>query len=722
MAEAPASILIVDDKAPVRTLMTRWLAGKGYYVDAAEGGQQALDYIAERPVDLVLLDWQMPGMDGLEVLQAIRKTHSSSQLPVLMVTGKTENADVVTALDLGADDYLCKPIDFPVALARIRIQLSRKRAEDRLRESEERYALTARGANVGLWDWKITANEIYYSPRWKQIVGCEEDEIGSQPEEWFDRVHPGDLPSLRRELESHFAGLTTHFHSEHRLRHKSGAFRWVMSRGQAVRNAAGAPTRMAGSQSDITERKVVDLLTGLPNRLLLVDRLERLILLGSREFAVLLLDLDEFKLVNDSLGHEAGDRLLHAVGQRLEMSLRSTDAFERFAIESAPGPDDLSHTLARVGGDEFIVLLDKVRSAADARRVAERVQSALARPFQLASRDVFIAASIGIVVGGSARYARTEEVLRDADTAMNRAKALGKGRSEVFNSEMGDWVIERLRLDSELRTGLARREFLPYFQPIVNLQSGRLAGFEALLRWRHPEHGILPPLGFLPQLEENGLILAIGERFYQDVCLQHRTWLSLHQKAAALSININFTTAQFLEAGLPGRLLETVTAAGLEPRHIGVEITESTAIQDFSKTGNVLRQLREAGFRIVLDDFGTGYSSLACLHQLPITGLKLDRSFIGAIEQHAELIRAVLVLSASLGLTVTAEGIETTDQCERLRALGCDYGQGYLFAQPMDPDAAAELITADRSFVAVSVRATRADTTRLERPPYLIAR
>jgi PAS domain S-box-containing protein len=711
MSEASASILVVDDKAPIRTLMTRWLTRKGYAVEAVEGGREALDYIETHPVDLVLLDWQMPDMDGLEVLQSIRRTRSSSQLPVLMVTGRTENADVVTALDLGADDYLCKPIDFPVALARIRIQLSRKRAEDRLRESEERYALTANGANVGLWDWKITANEMYYSPRWKQVVGCEEDEISSQPDEWFDRVHPSDIAALRHELESHCAGLTTFFYSEHRLRHKSGSFRWVMTRGQAVRNAAGAPTRMAGSLSDITERKVVDSLTGLPNRLMLVDRLERLLLhrgfTGDGEFAVLLLDLDEFKLVNDSLGHEAGDQLLLAVGRRLEGSLRSTDAVERLTVEVAAGFDDSPHTLARVGGDEFIILLDNVRSAADATRVAERVRATLARPFQLEGRDVFISASIGIVVSGDTAYTRTEEVLRDADTAMNRAKALGKGRSEVFNSEMGDWVVERLRLDSELRTGLARREFLPYFQPIVNLQTGQLAGFEALLRWRHPEKGIMPPLGFLPMLEENGLIFAIGERFYQDVCRQQRTWVDDDPRAAALSININFTTAQFLEPGLPSRLLDTVTAAGLEPRHIAVEITERTAIEDFSKTGAVLRQLRDAGFRVILDDFGTGYSSLACLHQLPITGLKLDRSFIGAIEQHAELIRAVLVLSASLGLTVTAEGIETADQCERLRALGCDYGQGYLFARPMDPGAAAELIGADRSLVPVPVHTSR---------------
>jgi predicted signal transduction protein with EAL and GGDEF domain len=389
--------------------------------------------------------------------------------------------------------------------------------------------------------------------------------------------------------------------------------------------------------------------------------------------------------------------LLHAVARRLEASLRSPDEFSRLADEALPTASGIEHTLARLGGDEFIILLNDARHAADATRVAERVQLALARPFQLAGQDVFVAASIGIAVSATG-YTRTDEVLRDADTAMNRAKGLGKGRAEIFDTAMGERAVERLRVDSELRLAVERHEFLPHFQPIVDLRTGRLAGFEALLRWRHPKRGIVPPAEFVPLVEENGLILPIGQRFFEDVCRQHRGWLDVHPNAAALSININFATSQFLEPELPARLLEGLIASGLEPGHIVVEITESAAIRDFSMTADILLQLREAGFKVVLDDFGTGYSSLACLHQLPISGLKLDRSFIAAIDRQTELVRAVLVLSASLGLTVTGEGIETAGQCELLRALGCDFGQGYLFARPLDAEAAARLISAGEIF------------------------
>ena len=334
-------LLVVDDDEGNRDLLSRRLIRSGYSVVTVASGQEALDYLERHEVATVLLDVQMPGMSGLEVLQAIRRRWSDAHLPVLMVTAKTDSEDTVTALELGASDYLTKPVDFRVALARIRTQLSRKDAEDRLRASAERYALAAQGANDGLWDWDLSTGRLYYSPRWKAIIGYDDGEIGDSADEWLGRVHNEDLPRLRLELDEHLAGRPGHFECEHRIRHKSGKFRWVLTRGLAIRDNEGRATRMAGSQSDVTDGKVVDPLTGLPNRVLLVDRLERMLTRrrkpGSGYLGVLFLDLDGFKLINDGMGHMFGDQLLQAVANRLKQCLRATDTVARPQEEPVEG-------------------------------------------------------------------------------------------------------------------------------------------------------------------------------------------------------------------------------------------------------------------------------------------------------------------------------------------------------------------------------------------------
>ena len=667
----------------------------GHEVVTVPSGRAALAFLDTNDVSVVLLDVQMPEMDGLEVLQAIRQRWTDAQLPVLMVTAKGESTDIVTALNLGASDYITKPIDFQVALARIRTQLSRKDAEDRLRASEERYKLAAQGANDGLWDWDLRSGQLYYSTRWKAIVGCSEEEVGSGADEWFGRVHPEDLPRVHREIDEHLAGRSDHFESEHRIRHKGGAFRWVLTRGLAVRNTQGKPIRIAGSQSDVTDGKIVDALTGLPNRVLLVDRLERMFNRRRKpedgQMAVLFLDLDGFKLVNDGMGHLFGDELLQAVAGRLRQSLRASDTVVRVAEDEWPGGVAPEHTIARLGGDEFVVLLHEVRNVVDATHVADRIHRALAAPFEVGGREVFTNASIGIALD-SPNYRRAEEILRDADTAMYRAKALGKGRSEVFDAEMREQVIERMQLDTALRLAVERHELVPHFQPIVDLQNGQLAGFESLMRWNRAERGIVGPGEFVNVLLENRLIVPAGRRFFGDVCELLRDWRTVHSVAGDLRINVNFAGPQFNEVDLLERLLEMLDDSGLSPADLVVEITESTAISDFEQALVVLNRIRDAGFRIVLDDFGTGYSSLSCLEQLPITGIKLDRSFITRESRHPVIMKAVITLAHELGLTVTAEGIETPEQCDHVRRLGCDFGQGYWFGRPASAEATSRLI------------------------------
>ena len=684
-------ILVVDDNELNRDLLSRRLKQAGYAVALAESGEAALEYLEAHSVAMVLLDVSLGNLSGLEVLQVIRRTWTAARLPVIMVTAQSASRDIAGALDLGADDYVTKPIDYPVALARIRTQLARKDAEDRLRASEQRYALAARGANDGLWDWDLSTDTIYYSDRWKSIVGVTETELRAAPEEWFSRVHPEDVDALRQRLRNHLVGHAPHFESEHRIRHTSGSFRWVRARGLAVRDSAGRPTRFAGSLSDVTAAKVADPLTGLPNQVLFFDRLEQLRPSEGQgsTCAVLFLDLDGFRLVNDSLGQNVGDALLRAVADRLQVELSHVPASTTRTAAS-------DSTLARLGSDEFVILLPDAGDL-DALRTANRLQEALTPVFSIDGHDVFVTASVGIALGTA--QAQPQDVLRQAGTAMTRAKGLGKGRVELFDQAMRDQVIERLRLETALHHALEAHEFVPFYQPIINLTTGRLSGFEALIRWQHPERGIVMPSEFVSAIEDNGLICAIGQRLFTDVCRQIRAWRDEHPGAPPVSVGVNFAGPQINEAGLADRLVEILDETGVDPAQIIVEVTESTAVSDMQRAAAVLTQIRDAGMRVVLDDFGTGYSSLACLQSLSITGLKLDRSFIAGRHEHPEIVRSVVTLARHLKLTVTAEGVETVQQCEHLRGLGCDFAQGFLFGKAREASVAGELACQDRSWL-----------------------
>jgi len=693
----PSRLLIVDDNEMNRDMLARRLTRKGYVIGLASSAKELVERVQRDAVDLVLLDIEMPNISGLDALKTLREHYSPAQLPIIMVTAKTQSDDIVAALELGANDYLTKPIDFPVAVARIGTQLSHKHAQEALKESEERYALAARGSNDGLWDWNLSANVVHFSPRWKAMLGYEEGEIGDKPEEWFERIHDADRERVKEEIAAHQKGLTPHFESEHRVLHKEGGFRWMLSRGVAVYDPSGNVLRMAGSQTDITEGKVSDPLTGLPNRLLFIDRVGRLVKQAKRRkdhlFAVLFMDLDGFKMINDSMGHLIGDQLLVGVANRLEKCLRSTDTVARLGE---------TFTVARLGGDEFTVVLDHIKDPSDAKRAADRMMKALASPFILGGKEVFTSVSIGIALGNSS-YEQPEDILRDADTAMYRAKSLGKARYEVFDADMRASVMARLQLETDLRHALEREEFRNFYQPIVNLASGDIVGFEALLRWEHPKRGLLGPEEFIPVAEETGLIRELGWWNLREACRQISEWRANLAEHPDLTISVNLSAKQFLQANLVDDIGKLLRELALPAEALKLEITESTVMADPAAAVEMLQQIKALGIRLAIDDFGTGYSSLSYLHRFPLDTLKIDRSFISGMGDDGEgmeIARTILPMANNLRLDVVAEGVETVQQVAMLRKLHCKYAQGFYFSKPLSAEGTAALLAGDLTWQA----------------------
>ncbi|MEW5957634.1 MAG: EAL domain-containing protein, partial [Chloroflexota bacterium] len=528
----------------------------------------------------------------------------------------------------------------------------RKQMEEALRESEERYALAALSANDGLWDWNLKTNEIYYSPRWKAMLGYQEDQLGISPLEWFSRVHPDDLESLKASIVAHLEGQPLPFTNEHRILHRNGTYRWVLSQGLAVRNEKWQPYRLAGSQTDITQRKTVeaklvhnalhDALTDLPNRTLFRQHLEQAIARSRQDpdylFAVLFLDLDRFKVINDSLGHMVGDQLLMAIARRLRNNVRSRDL------------------VARLGGDEFAIFLDKLPNIEEATYIALRIQNELSHPIHLGEHQVFTSASIGIALS-TIGYDSPEDILRDADTTMYEAKAAGRARHQVFDLGMRTHAVEVWQLEAELRQAIEREEFRLYYQPIVSLADGQMVGVEALLRWHHPQRGLVMPDEFIPLAEEIGLIGTIGGWVLQTACAQVKAWQVAGYPALRLSLNVSpYQLEQHsqAEAGqtLPELVARTLKETSLPAQALELEITESTTLFDTEFSLETLQKLRQLEVCIAIDDFGMG-SSFDLLRHFPLNTLKIDQSFVRNMNGNPNdvaFVKAIIAMAHSLKL------------------------------------------------------------------------
>ena len=561
----------------------------------------------------------------------------------------------------------------------------RQLAEEALLESEERYALAASGANDGLWDLNLRKNTIYYSYRWKSMLGYTEAEIGNSLEEWLGRVHENDRSQLEAKLAAHINGKIDHFECEYRIRHRDNSFRWMLARGLTVRDELGAAYRMAGSQTDITARKSVeeqlihdafhDSLTNLPNRALFLDRLQHVINSAKRHqeysYAVLFTDLDRFKVINDSMGHEVGDKLLIEVGRRLLTCLRPGD------------------TVARLGGDEFALLLEDI-VINDAETIAQRILEKLRQPFQIEEQEIFTSQSIGIALK-LGHYERPDEIIRDADIAMYQAKSKGGDRFVFFDTQMHSSIIMRNRLEAELRVAIDQLAgFSLHYQPIMDLRDNSLVGFEALVRWSHPSRGLVLPLEFIPLAEETGMIIPLSKWILQEACRQLHDWQQQYRSPSPIRMSVNITSRLLLLPGFVDFVQSCFQKYRLEPGCLVLEITESVLMEHTRLAEEVLTQLQSLGINIHIDDFGTGYSSLSYLHNFPVGALKIDRSFIAKMsvsKQNQEIVRTIINLARHLKLKVIAEGLEQDFQLAAILGLECNYGQGFLFSKPLSAQA-----------------------------------
>jgi len=552
-------------------------------------------------------------------------------------------------------------------------------SESALRISEERYSRAVSGTNDGLFDWNMQTNIIYFSPRWKSMLGYDSREITDNPESYFQFIHPDDVEVLRQNIALFEMRPGEYLVNEHRVLHKNGNYRWVLFRALASdEEGQGKTTRLSGSQSDIHAQKLAeqqlvhdamhDRLTGLPNRHLLLERLQHFLDTPRRRkqetCALLFLDLDGFKTVNDTRGHPAGDDLLIALAKRLKNYLSAND------------------TLARFGGDEFVILAEDIHDVGSVESIADNVQQALEKPFMVGTGESFVSASIGITLSTD-NYAKATEMLRDADIAMYRAKADGKKRHVIFNDKMHGNVVKKAELVNDLRQALIRTEFEVHYQPVIDLQESRkLVGFEALLRWHHPEHGLISPDEFIPLLEESGLIIEIGEWLIETACKNVKSW---HRANYTPWVAVNVSAVQLRESGLYAAVKRGLAVSGLDSKFLTLEITETNVMQNELIARAILNEVKQLGVKLSMDDFGTGYSSLSYLKRFPWDYVKIDRSFvkdIGVNDDDVAIIEAITVMVHSLNFNVVAEGVETAHQLKVLKNYGIDCVQGYLLARP----------------------------------------
>lgn len=698
MTEPRRTILVVDDDADARMVMRAALRKAGFDVRLAEGGVEALRQFRADPSDLVMLDVDMPDLGGHEVC-AILRAEAGPLLPIVMVTGMDDVASVETAYRHGATDFIAKPVNWALLGHRVRYLFRGCQAMCDLRAAEARNAAILNAIPDLLF-------EVDVDGRYVDCRAPREDLLAAPATSLVGRTIAQVLPpaasevcmsALRAALER---GSSSGHQYQLQLEQGSHWFELSVSR-KAV--AVGQKPHFIVLSRDITERKEVesrvarlayfDSLTGLPNRRSFLERVDREIRRAGRrqdQLAVLFMDLDGFKNINDTMGHAAGDLILQWASERLRDGLRPTDVVSRSMGHAEVATEDVD--LARLGGDEFTALVLDIEDPEDALAVAQRIGTLMRRPFVLEGREVTLTTSIGIAIfPADGQDAAT--LLKHADTAMYQAKRAGRDNAQIYNASLTQDIVQRMELDGSLRAALEREEFHLVYQPQVDAASGRIRSVEALIRWTHPTRGLVSPLEFIPLAEENGLIERIGAWVLRRACQDAAQW---HRAGLPLSVAVNLSPLQFGAPGLVPLIIDTLAQTGLPPSRLELEVTEGALMENTASTRQALQALHHHGVRIALDDFGTGYSSLAYLTRMPIGNIKVDRCFVGGLLEGGEseaIVRAVLAMAHSLGMRVTAEGVESPEQARALRHMGCDGLQGFHFSRPVPADAIAPLVS-----------------------------
>ncbi|WP_432472821.1 putative bifunctional diguanylate cyclase/phosphodiesterase [Amphritea sp. HPY] len=667
-------ILVVDDLATNRELLSRHLERTGYSVDVAEDGATALQKLNKGAYNLVLLDIMMPKVDGFMVLETLRQQFQASELPVIMISAMGDSENIVKALTLGANDFITKPFERKILLSRVRTQLDTGSLYRQIKLSEERYALAFSASNDGLWDWDILTGEVFYSDRCREMMGLAKEKSVDSIEQWFERVHPDDVNSLRLAIYGHLEDPAAIVKHKYRVLHADGSYRWMLCHAKALFSDDSKAIRMTASQSDISATYTFDPLTGLPNNQVFMDRLNRVSAHAKRRgkvcFSLISMSLDNREKITSAIGPAGYDKLNTEIARRLSNSIRKDDYFIQTSGDVM---------ISFMPDNRYMLLIENLNdNAVDVLKISERMQKVITHPFTVFGETIHCSLSIGICIPATPGQ-NVDELIRNCITAEAIAHREGC-KVTIYDKDMHGRAIDYLRLENELRTAISNDELRAHYQPIVRLIDSQEVGSESLVRWEHPKKGLLSPFHFITLAEESGMIDSIDEWVLRESCRQYKRGTATSK---FISVNIS---VQELNSGWVKRIRSVIQEYSIPPEHIHLEITESIFMGDITAAIKLLNELVDVGISFAVDDFGTGYSCFAYLRHLPASYLKIDKAFIDDMlhDLKAEhLVQSIIRMGHGLGMKVIAEGVEEEQQAEKLTIMGCDYAQGYYFGKPV---------------------------------------